>query len=96
MTLACHRVNFVIKQQKNQVGLALLYALYWSGIYINLWDFTLIQACTFSSSGCYPHPAVPKHPGAIAVQREVVYCPDLKFIAYDIAITRPQAADRGW
>ncbi len=38
------------------------------------------------SSGCYPHPDVPAVPKLRPVQREVVYCPDLRFMAYDIAV----------
>lgn len=40
--------------------------------------------------GFYPHPSVPVCPGVFPVQREVVYCPDLKFIAYDVAIVQGQ------
>ena len=39
------------------------------------------------SAGHYPHPDVPSVPNAVAVQKEVVYCPQLSFIAYDIAVT---------
>ncbi len=38
------------------------------------------------SSGCYPHPDVPAVPKLRPVQKEVVYCPDLRFMAYDIAV----------
>ena len=41
------------------------------------------QTCT----GYYPHPSVTQCPGVSNVQKEVVYCPDLKFCAFDIAIT---------
>ena len=39
------------------------------------------------ATGYYPHPAVPPCPGVHSVQKEVVYCPDLKFYAFDIAIS---------
>ena len=37
--------------------------------------------------GSYPHPDVPRVPNTVVVQREISYCPDLKFIAYDVAVT---------
>lgn len=37
--------------------------------------------------GYYPHPLVEKHRGVSSVQKEVVYCPDLKFCAFDVAIS---------
>ena len=46
-------------------------------------------------AGFYPHPSVPVCPGVFPVQREVVYCPDLKFIAYDVAIVQGQKP-KGW
>lgn len=43
--------------------------------------------------GNYPHPDVPCVPKTVKVQREICYCPDLKFIAYDVAVTH--GTDRG-
>jgi Rnl2 family RNA ligase len=34
--------------------------------------------------GFYPHPSIPPIVNAISVQKEVAYCPDMKFFAYDI------------
>ena len=49
---------------------------------------------TSYSTGYYPHPSVPPHPGVANVQKEVVYCPDLKFCAFDVAITSSQQQNR--
>ena len=52
----------------------------------NISSSMLCQSCV----GCYPHASVPPCPGVIPVQTEVVYCPQLRFIAYDIAVTKAQ------
>ena len=38
--------------------------------------------------GYYPHPSVKNDPYVAPVQREVAYCPETRFCAFDIAITR--------
>lgn len=43
--------------------------------------------------GGYPHPDVPCVPKTALVQGEIYYCPDLKFIAYDVAVKH--GTDRG-
>lgn len=43
--------------------------------------------------GGYPHPDVPRVPKTALVQGEIYYCPDLKFIAYDVVVTH--GTDRG-
>ncbi len=46
----------------------------------------------YSPLGYYPHPDVPpvtKKP----IQKEVVYCPDLRFMAFDIAVIHEPSAD---
>lgn len=39
-------------------------------------------------AGFYPHDSVEKVPGIAPIQKEVVYCPDLKFCGFDIALFR--------
>lgn len=36
--------------------------------------------------GYYPHPDIPSTPGAIRVQREIHYCPNNRFYAFDIFV----------
>lgn len=74
--------------------------MYKSSIYIhassefNLAPVTSLTCYYFYFTGYYPHPSVPPHPGVLNVQKEVVYCPDLKFCAFDIAITSSQQESR--
>ena len=44
------------------------------------------SVCVFGElfGGHYPHPAVPPTPGLQPVQRGVWYCPDLRFVAFDV------------
>ena len=44
------------------------------------------------SPGCYPHPDVAVDPNAVKIQQEVCYCPDIRFMAYDIAVTRTDSS----
>ena len=46
------------------------------------------------NAGHYPHPDVPRVPNAVAVQGGIIYCPDLKFIAYDVAVTHGEKRGR--
>ena len=41
----------------------------------------------YGLSGSYPHPDVPSVPHAAAIQGGIFYCPNLRFITYDVAVT---------
>ena len=58
--------------------------------------FLLMYDMLFSFiSGFYPHSSVGSVPGVAVVQREVAYCPEVKFCGFDIALYRA-GQDRGW
>ena len=48
--------------------------------------------------GGYPHPEVPEQPGVQPVQTGVWYCPDVRFLAYDVAEIRADGSREylGW
>ena len=51
-----------------------------------LHSFISLTQHALSTPGWYPHPDVPQASNAVKIQREVVYCPENRFITYDVAV----------